>query len=74
MTQNKQEDIGKFISDQNGTVPCLYCPLNVFRSDMPRVGVCKICYAKALKEHSNKYGHLKTWDELLSTNSQQGDK
>jgi hypothetical protein len=62
-----KEEIAKKMSSQTEKVPCLYCPLEVLRSDMPRVGVCKICYAKAIKEGTIlKFKHLMTWDELFN--------
>lgn len=57
------EEIAKKMYSQTEKVPCLYCDLNVIRSDMPRVGVCKICYAK--DKTRTKFRHLQTWDELF---------
>lgn len=63
----KEDEIRNKISNQEDKVPCLYCPLNVLRSDMPRVGVCKICYVKAKKDGTeNKYHHLETWHEFFN--------
>lgn len=67
---NKQ--IKGFISEMtdDSKVPCLHCPLNVFRSDMPRVGVCKICYAKAIRSKTlSQFKNYQTWEELLKNST-----
>lgn len=45
----------------NDTVPCLFCTLKVFRSDMPRIGVCKICYVK----DRYRFRNFETWEHFL---------
>lgn len=60
-----QEEYYLKMSDMENKFACLFCDLEVHRCDMPRVGVCKICYAKAKKERSNKYENFKTWDVFL---------
>lgn len=41
--------------------PCLYCSNDVVAVDMPRVGICKPCYARNKKNVQ----HLKTWIQFL---------
>lgn len=61
------KELSDLISSED-IVPCLFCPLKVLRSDMPRVGVCKICYAKAKRAHSMEYNHLPTWEVFIKPN------
>lgn len=53
----------KKLSNTKEQVPCLWCSHKVPRCDMPRVGVCKICYAKKDRDLFKNY---QTWDEFFT--------
>lgn len=66
-----KEEYQKLMSDmsEESKVPCLHCPLKVNRCDMPRVGVCKICYVRLKKENPSQAEGLGTWDKFLKLKS-----
>lgn len=57
MVRDKMSDGHKY--------PCCWCSNDVVAVDMPKVSICKPCYAKLRKEKPEVASRMETWRQFL---------